>query len=100
MKIYLKKFILIQVTLIFAFACFTLAPQARAACQDACLANQNTVQGDDALISVTTGMNNTALGFNALFGNTDGSFNAATGTGTLAQNTSGSANTATGDGAL
>jgi hypothetical protein len=42
---------------LFAFACFALSPRAQAACQDGCLANQNTVQGDDALISVTTGTN-------------------------------------------
>src|SRR5437016_4190161 len=82
---------------LFAFACFALAPQARAVCQDGCLTNNNTAQGDDALISITTGINNTALGFNALLSNTDGNFNTATGTGALLQNTSGSANTANGD---
>ena len=46
----------------FAFACLALAPQARAVCQDACLPNHNTVQGDDALFSLTTGIGDTAIG--------------------------------------
>src|SRR5213078_3882312 len=66
MKIYLKKFLFGQVILIFALAWFALSPQAGAVCQDACLTNNNTVQGDDALFSLTTGGNNTGMGFNAL----------------------------------
>jgi len=46
-----------------ALACFALSPQARAACQQGCLANSNTIQGDDALISNNTGLNNTTMGF-------------------------------------
>src|SRR5438132_839246 len=49
----------------FVLACFALSPQARAVCQDACLTNFNTVQGDDALLSNTTGSNNIALGDSA-----------------------------------
>ena len=77
-------------------ACFALSPQARATCQDACLTNDNTVQGDDALISNTTGMDNTALGFNALYSNIDGYANTATGSSALHSNTHGTGNTATG----
>ena len=60
-------------------AWFGLAPQVRATCQEGCLTNQNTVLGDDALLSVTTGFDNTALGFQALFNVTTGSANTATG---------------------
>jgi hypothetical protein len=85
---------------LFAFACFVLAPQARAVCQDACLTNSNTVQGDDALISLTTGTDNTAIGFNALINNTTGSFNTATGSLALNSNTTALGNTAVGYQAL
>ena len=64
---------------LFTFACFALAPQARAVCQDACLANQNTVQGDDALFSLTTGFGDTGIGFQALYSNTSGHGNNAVG---------------------
>jgi hypothetical protein len=103
MKIHLKKFLLAQVTVIFALTCFALAPHARATCQEGCLTNQNTVLGDDALVN-NAGLSNTAIGFNALHDNMggffDGSFNTATGTGALASNTTGSGNTATGASAL
>src|SRR5438094_3319723 len=38
-----------------ALVCFALSPTVKAACQDACLTNSNTVQGDDALISLLRG---------------------------------------------
>ncbi len=79
---------------LFAFACFALAPQARAVCQDACLTNNNTVQGDDALFSLTTGFNDTAMGFNALYSNTIGHLNTATGFDALYSNINGYSNTA------
>jgi hypothetical protein len=100
MKIHLKKFILNQVTLMFALACFALSPQARATCQDACLTNDNTVQGDDALISLTSGTDNTATGSSALFNNTIGIENTATGSHALYYNTTGNYNVAHGDYAL
>src|SRR5205085_12212501 len=61
-----RAFVLIPLLL----ACFALSPQAQATCQDACLTNNNTVQGDDALLNLTTGADNTALGFNALLADT------------------------------
>jgi hypothetical protein len=102
---------------LFALASFALAPQARAVCQDACLTNQNTVQGDDALFSLTTGFGDTAIGFQALYSNTighgnnaigvqalysniDGIDNTAIGYFTLLSNLSGTGNTAIGDYAL
>src|SRR5712691_8944542 len=59
-------------------AAVAFATSARAVCQDACLTNQNTVLGDDALLN-NTGTDNTAIGFNALLSNTSGSFNTSTG---------------------
>src|SRR5712692_10507923 len=41
--------------------------------------NENTAEGEDALFSLTTGLDNTALGFNALFNNTTGNENTAVG---------------------
>jgi hypothetical protein len=82
-----------------ALLCFALLLEARAACQDACLTNSNTVQGDDALIS-NVGFGNTAIGWQALLFNTTGGFNTATGGLALSGNTSGILNTATGYAAL
>jgi hypothetical protein len=101
---------------LIAFASFALSPQAHATCQDACLTNFNTVQGEDALISVTTGQSNTAIGADALSSttgggdntgigafslqNNDGFFNTATGWMALYANTTGTSNTANGAMAL
>jgi len=84
----------------FALAFFALSPQAQATCQDACLTNNNTVQGDNALHSLTTGSDNTATGFQALYSNTVGVFNTANGAYTLLFNTTGTDNTAIGFGVL
>jgi acetyl esterase/lipase len=67
-----------------ALAWFGLSPEARAVCQDACLTNNNTVQGEDALISLTDGDWNTALGYHTLNANTIGDFNTAVGWAALA----------------
>ncbi len=77
-------------------AWFMLGPQARAVCQDACLTGDNTVQGDDALVSNTTGTDNVALGHTALFSNTTGVNNTATGDDALTANITGFNNTAYG----
>ena len=77
-------------------AWFTLAPQARAVCQDACLTGDNTAFGDDALINLTTGTDNVALGPLALFSNTSGVNNTATGDDALTANITGFNNTANG----
>ena len=81
---------------LFAFAFFALAPQARATCQDACLTNSNTVQGDNALISLTSGIQNTAVGYQALNSNTTGENNTAVGDRALLKNNTASGNTAIG----
>ena len=91
---------LVSLLIPFALACFALSPQAQATCQQGCLTNSNTVLGDDALSSNTTGFDNTATGFQALFNNTIGAANTATGFQALFSNTTGSANTAYGDAAL
>jgi trimeric autotransporter adhesin len=86
---------------LFAFACFALAPQARAVCKQGCdLANDNTFLGDDALINNTTGLDNTAIGFQALYSNTSGGGNNAFGFGALFSSISGTRNLAVGSGAL
>jgi hypothetical protein len=56
----------------------------------------NSVFGNSALASNTTGSNNTASGVNALNSNTTGSNNTATGLSALYLNTTGSNNTASG----
>ena len=80
----------------FALGCFTLAPQARAVCQEACLTNDGTALGEDALISNTTGTDNVALGHEALSSNTTGLNNTATGDDALTANITGFNNTAYG----
>ena len=82
--------------LLIALACFALSPQARAVCQEGCLTNDNTVLGDDALISNTSGGSNVGIGAHALTSNTIGSGNIAIGIETLFSNLSGTANTASG----
>jgi hypothetical protein len=91
-----RVLLLIPLTL----ACFALSPQARAVCQEGCLTNNNTVLGDDALISNTTGFENTATGWLALSSNTTGTSNTATGSVALFNNITGGGNTATGYHAL
>jgi trimeric autotransporter adhesin len=59
----------------------------------------NTAEGQNALLSLSTGTYNTAVGLFSLTSNTEGKFNTATGAGTLLANTA-DENTATGAGAL
>ena len=82
--------------LAFAVACFALSPPARAACMEGCLTDENTVLGEDALLSLTTGTENVALGYHALQGTTTGLNNTATGHSSLSANTVGFNNTANG----
>src|SRR5207302_684991 len=83
-----------------ALAWLALSPGARAVCQDACLTNFNTVQGDDALVNNTTGGLNTADGYQALYFNTTGNNNTASGFWALFANTTGNSNAAYGNNAL
>jgi len=90
--------------LLFAgtFASLVLSPPARAVvpAPDGGYPGQNTAEGDDALFSLTTGVNNTAVGFDALFSNTTANNNTATGSNALADNTTGPDNAAYGAEAL
>jgi hypothetical protein len=61
--------------------------------------NANTAEGDNALLSLTTGADNTAVGLAALASNLVGSDNTAVGTAALLFNTA-SQNTAVGSAAL
>jgi hypothetical protein len=81
--------------------CLALSPIARAVVPppDGAYAGGNTAEGQNALLSLTTGTYNTALGLFSLRSNTEGNFNTAIGAGALLADT-GSRNTATGAGAL
>jgi hypothetical protein len=96
-----KNTIILPLLLALSLGCFGLLPQARAVCQQGCLINtQNTVLGNDALMSLTHGTGNTAIGNEALFMNTTGGGNTAIGAEALYDNTRGANNTATGGQAL
>src|SRR6266568_2407434 len=94
-----RSFSVVLLALSFTFA---LSPAARAVDPppDGGYPNENTAAGDDALLSLTTGVDNTAIGFHALVSDTTGNSNTATGFQALLSNTTGSANTATGIDAL
>ncbi len=66
---------------------------------EGCYPNLTTVEGCDALLSLSTGVGNTALGWRAIFVNTIGNSNTGAGGGALALNTMDS-NTAAGAAAL
>ena len=85
---------------VFALA-LTLSPWAQAVspAPDGGYAGANTAEGDDALLSLTSGLYNTAIGFISLESDTEGNFNTAVGAGTLLLDTA-DENTATGAGAL
>ena len=88
------------IALVLPFACFALAPQARATCQKGCDANLNTFLGDDALLNNTTGQTNVAIGSGELFSNTTGSSNTAVGDVALYHNTTGVGNVVVGGNSL
>ena len=60
----------------------------------------NTAEGQDALLSLTTGLNNTAVGWFSLKSNRNGQFNTAVGAATLFNAVGASRNTAIGGAAL
>jgi uncharacterized coiled-coil protein SlyX len=82
-------------------ACFAFLPMARAVvpAPDGGYPGGNTAEGQNALLSRTTGIYNTAVGIYSLLSLTDGQFCTAVGAGTLLSNNGGE-NTATGAGAL
>src|SRR4029450_12266514 len=87
---------------LFAFACLGLLPAGHAVSPppDGGYSGQNTAEGQQALLSLTTGLWNTALGFQALKSESSGKSNTATGGRALFSNTTGSQNTANGAFAL
>jgi hypothetical protein len=86
---------------VFALACLAFLPKAQAVspAPDGGYPGGNTAEGQNALLSLTTGGFNTGIGFFSLRSNTAGQFNTAVGAGTLLANTA-DQNTATGAGAL
>jgi hypothetical protein len=58
----------------------------------------NTADGQNALLSVTTGIHNTAIGFDSLLSNTDANFNTAVGSAALLSNGAGVSSLDTPDG--
>jgi len=89
------------VLITFALVCFALVQNAQAVvpAPDGGYPGGNTAEGQNALLSLTTGSFNTANGWLSLRAVTTGSFNTGVGAGTLALNTADN-NTATGAGAL
>jgi len=87
-----------------ALGCFALSPQTQAVNppltpDPGSKPVSNTADGQNALLSVTTGIHNSAFGFDALLSNTDANFNTAVGSAALLSN-DGTENTAVGCGAL
>lgn len=87
--------------LLLTLALFALSPMAQAVSPppDGGYPGGNTAEGQNALLSLTTGGYNTAVGYLSLTSNTTGLLNTAFGAGTLLVNTS-DENTATGAAAL
>src|SRR5262249_14214012 len=81
-----------------ALGCFAILSTAQAVYPppDGGYPNNNTAEGTDALLNLTTGSNNTANGTRTLASNTTGSQNTANGAGALEYNITGSYNTANG----
>src|SRR6476659_5303404 len=101
-KAIMKINIVLSVLLIF-----TVSPMAKAVtpAPDGGYPGGNTAEGQQALLSLTTGTYNTAVGWFSLRSNTEGQFNTAIGAGALFANVGdqiehGTENTAIGAGAL
>jgi hypothetical protein len=115
----------ILIAIVSALACFALCPQVQSAVDTPDPGGKpvsNTADGQNALLSITTGIHNSAFGFDALLSNSiskfntavgsvalladngttagEGDQNTAVGTGALLSNTTGGSNTAVGAFAL
>jgi len=86
----------------FSLACFALSPRAQAVSPppDGGYPGNNTAEGQDALLSLSTGINNTAVGWSSLKSNRNGQLNTAVGAATLFSAVGASRNTAIGGAAL
>jgi hypothetical protein len=91
----------IAAAVVVAITSFASSPRARAVtpAPDGGYPGGNTAEGQNALLSLTTGTYNTAVGVFSILSDTTGSLNTGVGAGTLLSNI-GSSNTATGAGAL
>ena len=90
------------VLITFALVCFALVQNAQAVSPppDGGYPGGNTAEGQNALLSLTSGTYNTAVGFASLKSNTIGNLNTAIGVNALSFNTIGYSNTANGVNAL
>ena len=72
-----------SILLILSLVCIGLLPNVQAVSPppDGGYPGGNTAEGQDALLSLTTGTYNTAIGFLSLKSNTTGNFNTAIGAG-------------------
>ena len=89
------------IPILILIACLVLSPKAQAVspAPDGGYPGGNTAEGQNALLSLTTGGFNSAVGWLSLRSDTAGQLNTAVGAGTLFANT-GDSNTATGAAAL
>jgi hypothetical protein len=76
-------------TIFSALGSFALLPMVQAVVPppDGGYPGGNTAEGQNALLSLTTGTFNTAIGLFSLLSNTEGNFNTAIGAGALLANT-------------
>ena len=90
------------VLITFALVCFALVQNTQAVSPppDGGYPGGNTAEGQNALLSLTSGTYNTAVGFASLKSNTIGNVNTAIGVNALSLNTTGVNNTANGGNAL
>ena len=90
------------VLMIFALVCLAFAQNTQALNPppDGGYPGGNTAEGQNALLSLSSGTYDTAIGLFSLISDTTGSTNTAVGAGTLLANGTGNNNTATGAGAL
>src|ERR1700749_2433888 len=75
--------------IVFTVSCFALSPAMHAVvpAPDGSYPGLNTAEGDNALLSLTTGTANAAIGWRSLRSNTAGNLNTGVGAGTLLLNT-------------
>src|SRR6266700_1524738 len=100
-----RKTMFTAILLALGFSALSPIAQAVVPAPDGGYSGANTAEGQNALLSLTTGGYNTAVGFLALRSNTEGLFNTGIGAGALLSTPGtgtglGSQNTATGAGAL